>query len=63
MDEDDLPRPGDPLGDLVRADLDRLSVHELEERVRILESEVARTKAKLSGAKDFRSAADSLFKN
>lgn len=63
MDEDDLPRPADPLTELGRTDLDRLSVHELEERVRILEAEAKRTKAKLSGAKDFRSAADALFKS
>ena len=61
-DEDDLPRPGDPLVEAVKTDLDRLSVHELEARVRLLDAELARTKARLKGAEAFRSGADSLFK-
>ncbi|EMD83625.1 DUF1192 domain-containing protein [Pacificimonas flava] len=63
MDEDDLPRPGDPLDTLMKSDLDRLSVHELEARIRMLEAETERTRAKLAGAKDFRAGADALFKS
>lgn len=62
MDEDDLPRPGDPLAELLKEDLDRLSVHELEHRAKLLQGEVERTRMKLEGSKSFRSAADELFK-
>lgn len=63
MDDDDLPRPGDPLDAVRRTDLDPFSVHELEARIRMLEAEVARTRAKLDGAKSFRAGADALFKS
>ncbi|WP_369426558.1 DUF1192 domain-containing protein [Glacieibacterium megasporae] len=62
MDED-LPRakPDDVVAALIKQDLDRLSVGELDERIVALEAEVIRTKAKRDGASKFRSAADSLF--
>ena len=63
MDEDDLPRPGDPLALVIREDLDRLSVHELEIRIGTLEAEAERTRAKLKGAKDFKANAAALFGN
>ncbi|MEE4350035.1 MAG: DUF1192 domain-containing protein [Pacificimonas sp.] len=63
MDDEDLPRPGDPLEAAMKTDLDPFSVHELEARVRMLEAEVLRTKAKLDGAKSFRAGADALFKS
>lgn len=65
MDIDELlPRrkPDEALTALARQDLDPLSVTELAERLAALEAEVARTRAKLDGAKSFRSVADSLFK-
>lgn len=64
MDLDDLlpRRKDDPLGALSKQDLDPLSVEELEERIAALEAEIARTRAKLEGARSFRSAADALFK-
>lgn len=65
MDLDDLqPRrkPDDALAALARQDLDPLSVDELESRIAALEAEIARTRAKLEGARSFRSVADSLFK-
>lgn len=65
MDLDDLmPRrkPDEALTALARQDLDPLSVDELAARIEALEAEIARTRAKLDGAKSFRSAADSLFK-
>ena len=63
MDED-LPRakPDDVVTALVKQDLDRLSVAELDARVAALEGELVRTRAKLTGATAFRSAADALFK-
>ncbi|MBV7256055.1 DUF1192 domain-containing protein [Pacificimonas sp. WHA3] len=61
MEEDDLPRPGAPLDIVIKEDLDRLSVHELEARVAVLEREISRTKARLAGARDFKSNADALF--
>ena len=65
MDIDELlPRrkPDEALTALARQDLDPLSLTELAERLEALEAEVARTRAKLDGAKSFRSVADSLFK-
>ena len=64
MDLDDLgPRKtDDALVALTRQDLDPLSVAELEDRILLLEAETARTRAKLSGARSFRSAADALFR-
>ena len=63
FDEADLPRRRtDLLAELGREDLDRLSIAELDERIALLEAEIARVKAKRSGAADFRAAADSLFK-
>jgi uncharacterized small protein (DUF1192 family) len=64
MDPEDLlsKRPESPLAQLVREDLDRLSVDELGARIEALEAEIARTRAKRDSASAFRSAADSLFK-
>lgn len=63
MFEDDLPtKKSDPLADLARQDLDRLSIADLDERITALEAELARTRAKRAGAADFRSAADALFR-
>lgn len=62
--EDLLPyRSDDPLAQLVREDLDPLSIEELDARVRILEAEIARTRARREGATKFRAAADNLFKS
>ena len=64
MDLDELfaKRPDDPLIAVTRQDLDPLSVKELEERVLILEAELARVNQKIKGAVNFRTSADSLFK-
>jgi uncharacterized small protein (DUF1192 family) len=63
MDADDiLPRRKDDcLSQLAKEDLDRLSVAELDERILLLESEIARCRAKRDGAARFRASADSLF--
>jgi uncharacterized small protein (DUF1192 family) len=63
MDPDDLPsRPNEPLAELVRQDLDRLSVAELTARVATLEAEIARTRRKIEGATSHRASADALFR-
>ncbi len=63
MFDDDLPRPkSDLLADLMREDLDKLSIAELDDRIAVLDAEAARARAKRAGAAAFRSAADGLFK-
>ncbi len=64
MDLDDIlgSRPDDPLTALVREDLDRLSVAELEARIAALEGEIARSRAKIEYAVNHRASADALFK-
>ena len=64
MDADDLfaGRPGDPLGLLVKQDLDPFSVEELRQRIESLRGEIARTEKRLAHAADHRASADSLFK-
>jgi uncharacterized small protein (DUF1192 family) len=64
MDLDDLfaKRPDDPLVMFCRQDLDPFSVEELQERVAILENELARVNQKIQGAVNFRASADALFK-
>lgn len=63
MEPDDAPlRPGDPLTELVRQDLGRLSVGELHARVAALEGEIARVRRKIEGAVNHRASADALFR-
>lgn len=64
MEPDDLlpGRANDPLSELAREDLDRLSLLELDARIAALEAEIARTRAKRQTAAAFRSSADSLFR-
>ena len=64
MDLDELfpDKPDDPLKLLTKEDLDPLSVEELAARIAILEAEIARVKAKLENAVNFRSTADELFR-
>jgi uncharacterized small protein (DUF1192 family) len=64
VDLDDIlgPRPDDPLPSLLREDLDRLSVSELEARISALEGEISRCRAKIEGAVNHRASADALFK-
>lgn len=60
--EENLPRPGDPIAVLVKQDLDPLSVTELQERVAILEGEIARVRTHMQRAVNHRASADALFK-
>jgi uncharacterized small protein (DUF1192 family) len=64
MDLDELfpSKPDDPLTLLVKQDLDPISVEELHNRIAILESEIARVRAKIETSVSFRASADQLFK-
>lgn len=63
MDLDDLPRPrGDADSALAREDLVPYSQDELDERVALLEAEIARVKTHRAKAAAHRSAADALFR-
>ena len=55
-------KPGDPLTEIARQDLDPLSVEELEERIVALEAEIARVRAKMDAAVKFRASADAIFR-
>ena len=64
MDLDDLfpSKPGDPLVELGKQDLDPMSVDELKERIEALKAEIARVEAHLEAGAKHRSAAEDLFK-
>lgn len=64
MDLDELfpDKPGDPLTELARQDLDPLSIEELRERIEALEAEIARVEAHIERVNRDRSAAEELFK-
>jgi uncharacterized small protein (DUF1192 family) len=64
MDLDELfpSKPGDPLVQLTKQDLDPLSVEELEERILTLEGEIARVRAKIDAAVNHRASAEELFR-
>ena len=64
MDVDDLfpSKPGDPLVELGRQDLDPISIDELHERIAALKAEIARVEAHIEHVSAHRSAAEELFK-
>lgn len=64
MDLDELfaKRPDDPLVALLKQDIDKLSIEELEQRIEALKGEIVRCEGKIAFAKNHRSAADALFK-
>jgi uncharacterized small protein (DUF1192 family) len=64
MDLDELfpDKPKDPLTQLTRQDLDPLSVEELHARIEVLEGEIARVRARIANAVNFRASADAIFK-
>lgn len=63
MDLDDLPRPsGDAASKLAAEDLSPYSQDELDERIALLEKEIARVAAHRDTAASHRQAADQLFK-
>ena len=62
-DPDDAPsRAADLLAQLMRQDLDPLSVAELEARITALEAEIARARSKIQRAVNHRASADQLFR-
>jgi uncharacterized small protein (DUF1192 family) len=64
MDVEDLfpSKPGDPLVELARQDLDPMSIEELEGRIEALKAEIARVEAHMQRVQTHRSAAEELFK-
>jgi len=61
--DDNLPlRRDDPLNNLVKQDIDALSVAELEARIAALKAEVTRCEGKIAFASKHRRVADALFK-
>jgi uncharacterized small protein (DUF1192 family) len=64
MDLDDLfpDKPGDPLVELGKQDLDPISIEELNERIAALKAEIARVEAHIDRVTKHRSAAEELFK-
>jgi uncharacterized small protein (DUF1192 family) len=64
MDLEDLfpSKPGDPLVELGKQDLDPMSIEELKERIETLKAEIARVEAHMKRAQTHRSAAEELFK-
>jgi uncharacterized small protein (DUF1192 family) len=64
MDLEDLfpSKPGDPLVELAKQDLDPMSIEELTSRVESLKAEIARVEAHMKRAQAHRSAAEELFK-
>lgn len=63
MEDDDLPRRRDDmLAALARQPLDPLSVAELDERIAVLEAEIARTKNHKAAAGGFKASAEALFR-
>ncbi|MEA2136723.1 MAG: hypothetical protein QOC68_4633 [Solirubrobacteraceae bacterium] len=55
-------KPGDPLVELARQDLDPMSIEELQLRIEALNAEIARVDAHMNKAQTHRSAAEELFK-
>ena len=61
MSFEDLPKK--PAGVMLGEALDLLSVAELEQRVRDLESEIARVKAAITSKQASKNAADAFFRS
>lgn len=64
MDLDDLfpSKPGDPLTELAKQDLDPMSIEELRARIEALKAEIERVENHIDRAQTHRSAAEKLFK-
>lgn len=62
LDEVFAKSPGDPLAQLVRQDLDPLSVEELEARIAALSQEIQRCERRKKEAVNHRATADAIFK-
>jgi uncharacterized small protein (DUF1192 family) len=62
MDEEDDFKPGQPIVELGKEDLDPLSLEELDQRVARLKAEIDRVEAHKARASAHRSVADELFR-
>ena len=63
MDLDDAPsRPNDALTELLRQDLDPLSIAELDSRIAALEREIVRSRTARDRSVSHRANADALFR-
>jgi uncharacterized small protein (DUF1192 family) len=62
MDEEDDFKPGQPIVEIGKEDLDPLSLEELEQRVARLRAEIARVESHRARASAHRSVADELFR-
>jgi uncharacterized small protein (DUF1192 family) len=61
--EDLFPsKPGDPLVELGKQDLDPMSIEELQARIKALNLEIQRVESHMQRAQSHRSAAEELFK-
>lgn len=63
MDLDDLAPRKKPAGIVLGEDLSRLSVEDLEERLRLLHDERARVEAEIATKRALRAAADAAFRS
>jgi uncharacterized small protein (DUF1192 family) len=55
-------KPGDPLVEVGKQDLDPMSIEELHARIDALKAEIARVESHMARAATHRSAAEELFK-
>ena len=55
-------KPGDPLVELAKQDLDPISIDELVARIEALKAEIARVESHMQRVQTHRSAAEELFK-
>lgn len=55
-------KPGDPLTELAKQDLDPISIEELHARIAALKEEIVRVEAHIERVTRHRSAAEELFK-
>jgi uncharacterized small protein (DUF1192 family) len=62
MDSDDIAPRKKAAGLQLGEDISAFSAHELEERIRFLEAEIARCKAEISARHATRSAAENFFR-
>ena len=62
MDSDDIAPRKKPAAIQLGEDISTLSAHELEERIKRLEEEIARSKAEITARHATRSAAENFFK-
>ena len=60
--EDDFEKKIQPLDQLIKEDLDQLSIEELEERINLLNIEVDRCSSKIKSKNSSKVSAESFFK-